>query len=506
MNHFITLLLLILAAPYSKGCTTFIVGRDVTVDGSVMSSHSNDGDGDTAGNLQKIRPKQHATNASRVVSGGSVPQVNYTYGYFTKVGGYASLSENQVALAESTCSSIFSGKRSDKSVLNIVDLSELGLERGQNAEDTIRIMGSLAEKYGYYDAGESLLVSDPQDAWIFHVSPDDTQTSAIWAAQRVPSDHVAVVANMFVIREINLTSSNDYMYSKNLLDVAERSTSWTRDQKTLDFTALFSGPEGRKYVSGRRMWIVLSTLSVETFSSEYDDYVLNAPYPATAKAKIQSVDISNMTSLMRNYYKGTPYDLSGDVLAAGPFSSPFRAAANANQTKFFERSISTPRSIVSYVTHVSSHFSSSKLATLWFAFHAAHTSIYIPFVVGMTQLPVSHTNNSLVNVDRGIGGFNAARFVFNIAQIHFDLAIQDIRSEQDRLESESQALVHSLKSSTKNMSSIGELLRENAAKNVKAWWDLSDLILLHYADGYCNNCGHGPRHIGYPTWWLNKVL
>ena len=177
-----------------------------------MSSHSNDGDGDTAGNLMKVDESDHSANEKRSVSGGSIPQINHTFGYFTKVGGYASLNENQVALAESTCSSIFPGKRSNASILNIVDLSAIGLERASTAREAVQIMGSLAEKYGYYDAGESLLVSDPEDAWIFHISPDDTQESAIWVAQHVPSDHIAVVANMFVIREIYLNSS-DFMYS-----------------------------------------------------------------------------------------------------------------------------------------------------------------------------------------------------------------------------------------------------------------------------------------------------
>ena len=139
--------------------------------------------------------------------------------------------------------------------------------------------------------------------------------------------------------------------TQNLLDVAERATSWTRNQKTLDFTALFSGPEGRKYVSGRRMWIVLNTLSLDkNFSAVYEDYVQSAPYPATARAPRRSVDVSNMTSLMRNYYENTSFDLAGHILAAGPFSQPFRAAPNENQTTFFERPISTPRSIVSYVS------------------------------------------------------------------------------------------------------------------------------------------------------------
>ena len=64
-------------------------------------------------------------------------------------------------------------------------------------------MGSLAEKYGFYAAdwsggdaskgegGEALTVVDKKEAWIFHILADDTGSSAIWAAQRVPDDHVS---------------------------------------------------------------------------------------------------------------------------------------------------------------------------------------------------------------------------------------------------------------------------------------------------------------------------
>jgi dipeptidase len=112
-------------------------------------------------------------------------------------------------------------------MLEASELSQIGLERGRTAREAVQIMGDLAVKYGFYsgawdtydaeatatshgEGGETLSVADPDEAWIFHVIPDDTGTSAIWVAQRVPDGNVAVVANQFIVRNI-IKDSPDFM-------------------------------------------------------------------------------------------------------------------------------------------------------------------------------------------------------------------------------------------------------------------------------------------------------
>ena len=56
---------------------------------------------------------------------------------------------------------------------------------------------------------------------------NDTGTSAIWVAQRVPDDHITAVANQFVITSVNLDDTVNFIASANIFDVAIRANLWS---------------------------------------------------------------------------------------------------------------------------------------------------------------------------------------------------------------------------------------------------------------------------------------
>ncbi len=176
------------------------------------------------------------------------------------------MNEHQLGMGESTCSGVFSAlgiQDGGKALMSIDELSRIGLERCKTARCAVQLMGDLAVQYGFYGASasieggsESLMVIDPNEAFIFHILADDTGTSAIWVAQRVPDDHVAVVANMFVIRGVNLTDTFNFLGSNNMLTIAEQHGWYNASSgKLLDFTAVYSdGEYGHRYYAGRRQW------------------------------------------------------------------------------------------------------------------------------------------------------------------------------------------------------------------------------------------------------------
>ena len=113
---------------------------------------------------------------------------------------------------ESTASSVFTAGTqiglanpytgaAGAALFSVNELTKIAAERVCSAREAVELMGSLAETHGFYGAdggaGEVLMVGDLHEAWVFHILSDPTGTSAIWVAQRVRDDHVAVVANMF---------------------------------------------------------------------------------------------------------------------------------------------------------------------------------------------------------------------------------------------------------------------------------------------------------------------
>ena len=46
---------------------------------------------------------------------------------------------------------------------------------------------------------------------MFHVAADDSGSSAVWVAKRVPDDHITAVANQFTIGEIDISDKDNYL-------------------------------------------------------------------------------------------------------------------------------------------------------------------------------------------------------------------------------------------------------------------------------------------------------
>jgi dipeptidase len=388
------------------------------------------------------------------------------------------------------------------------------MERATSARQAIELMGNLAETYGFYGAGmfegtaESLAVTDPDDAWIFHILPDPTGFSAIWAAQRVPPTGFAVLANMFVIRKVDPDDRENFLMSDSVHTVAREYGWWSEEDGLLDFTAVYSdGEYAHKYYSGRRMWGGYHLVGKD-FPPEYVDLQSDPVYPVytTPAFKLSEQDLFRFH---RYTYQGTPYDLgAAGNLAAGPFGSPDRWKAGAGEAKVqgaWERGIGLYRTSDTYV--VKSKSGASTGGVLYYGPASALATVFTPFLVGMSDIPTSFRSGHQSKFSRE-SAFWAACYAHNIANLKWNYAIKDITKRQDELETASIRLVSDMEkhyAANKDMTIVEEAYLANVDKIVTSLWSLSDELMFHYASGFVNEEEHMSQMVGYPSWWLEAV-
>lgn len=214
------------------------------------------------------------------------------------------------------------------------------------------------------------------------------------AAMRVPDDHIGVVANAFVIRDLNMSAVTPdglpaFLASASTFSVAESKGWWHASHGLLDFTSVYSdGEYAHKYYSGRRMWGAYRMLAPSlNLSPTYGEYKRDRPYPPTAKPD-EKVTVAAIAAVMRSYYEGTEFDQTLGP-AAGPWGSPDHAYGGSADGKVkgnWERTIGLWRTSDSHIVQSRSWLPDAIGGVLWWGPHAAPYTVYVPFIAGLSEI------------------------------------------------------------------------------------------------------------------------
>jgi dipeptidase len=463
---------------------------------------------------------------------GEIEQVSSTYSYID--GVYGILNEKQVGIGESTCAArlvnkpVFAG---GKALFDVSALSRIALERASSAREAIKIMGDLATKHGYYgaewegqfakgEAGESLSVADPKEVWIFHITPDDTGAGAVWVAQRVPDDHIAVVANAFTIGEINLQDKDNFMASENIHSVAERNNFWNEDSgKPFHFALTYGAKIFFETYCARRQWRVYDLVAP---SLKLDPNSTVAQLPFSVKPE-KTLSVQDIMQFNRDHYEGTEFDLTKG-LAAGPYGNPNRydrgAAAAPLPILFqgtFERPISMFRTSYSTITQSRAQLPAPIGARLMFSPASPHGSFYAPLYPASHELPNEYTTGSLYQLTRDSLWW-AATAVSNYMERMWCYMVEDVTAAQKDIETqelsdtqaaEEEAAALLQVDADKAKAYLTAYQINNSKKYVPSWWALFDHLITKYHDGYRIDDFHAetmnPTALFYPMEWLKQV-
>ena len=408
----------------TESCTSILVGRLASADGSVITSHTCDARYRTWMTMTPARDYERDTvvaiyrdrfhtstpaDVTGMVQTGTIPQVRHTYRFLDTA--YPCLNEKQLAMGETT----ISGRdtlQNKSGLFMIEELARIALERCATAREAIRLMGDLVKKYGYGDSGECLTIADKQEAWLFEVFGEGPKkVGGVWAAVRIPDDEIAVSANISRIGVIDLSDPDRFMASDNVFDVARKLKLWD-GKEPFCFWKAYSGTNYLKQVknySTRELYIMQQLAP----SLGLTDSIENLPVSIKPDKKVSVEDVSR---LLGSYYEGSALDLSarhkipnpkrkdkqGKLVENEPDSIVSPVAnpwiTNEQMAMFYAmgdsamkwtRTVSVPWCSYSTVIQLRSWLPDEVGGVCWMAFDNPGQSPRFPIFCGNTDLPAS---------------------------------------------------------------------------------------------------------------------
>jgi dipeptidase len=521
-----------------EGCTSILVGKDASTDGSTMTTHTCDC-GTCDWTWRHVPAADHKPGSTRKIyhisqyktwppSEGlkwdlykndftdlEIPQVAHTYAYHHGMFGY--MNEKQVAIGESTIGcqrKLMNATPSAKLDLSMLTL--LAMERAATAREAIQVIGSLAETYGYgfHDGGEMLAIADPEEAWMFEImpagplwTPESGKPGAAWCAQRVPDGEVSVCPNESRIGEIDVDNKDFFMASPNVMSLAvEMGFYDPKSGKPFNWKKAYSPSEGSAVsTQGRRsrMWRFYDLVAP---SKKFKPETPNMDFPFSVKPD-KKLSVQDVMALTRDKSQGTIFD---PVLGirGGPFQNPHYYRGT--------RLISVPNVEYTSLTQCRSWLPDPIGGIVWIALGVQDTSCYIPFYAGATEMP-----RSFAVGDHFVFNRDSARWAFDYVDFHvqvaYNVAIEDVKAAQKSWEdgaleriAEIDALAGDLykRNPREAVKYVTGFSLNNAQNVVKAWWKLGDDLLVkynHLALYDTEKRRRGRISTAAPDWWDKAV-
>jgi dipeptidase len=537
-----TFFMLFLWQMNTMACTNFIITKGASVDGSVMITYSADSHtlyGELYYKPAKDYPAGTMVDVYEWDTGkllGKIPQVLHT---FSVVGN---MNEHQVALGETTYGGREELFHQKGAIVDYGSMMYIALQRAKTAKEAIKVMTEMVAAYGYASEGESISVSDPNEAWIFEIiGKGEGQIGAVWVARRIPDGYICGHANQARITQFPLNDPENCLYSSDVISFA-RSKGWF-DGKDEEFSfsdtyapVTFSGAracEARVYAMFNR---------VNSSMGQYESYAMGNVQkgkwgyalnrmPLWVKPD-KKVSVHDVMQLMRDHYEGTKMDMT-NTFAAGPFNCPYLwrpMSWMVDSVNYInERATSTQQTGFVFVAQSRSWLPDWIGGIHWFGVDDTYTTVFSPMYCGITKVPESFAegNGSMIQYSP-TSAFWAFNFVSNWAYTKYSYMIKDIQKVQVELElkyidevtakTDKEALALMKTDKNKARTYLTNYSVSTGNNTVKRWQELGQYLLVKYMDGNIkkekdgkfedNGTGQAvmPNQPGYPQWWLKEIV
>ena len=361
-------------------CTTILVGKDATIDGSTMIARSEDGGSTIIPEaFIAVNPKEQPKHYKAVISGQEIDDedllpnpLRYTSAPDAsgKNGIWAAAGINDATVAMTATETITTNSRIqgidplvEEGGLGEEDFVTLTLPYIHSAREGVKRLGYLVEKYGTYEMNGSAF-ADHDEVWYI-----ETIGGHHWAARRIPDDAYVAAPNRLNIDFFDFNDEENFMCSSDLLDIINE-YHLNPDYQGYNLRHIFGSSTIKDaHYNNPRAWYIHRYFDPEWEGEPGDQ---DQPFITYAKKKISLEDIKFLES---SHYQDTKYDVY--------------STTNTEAEKKLFRPIGINRNFETHILQIRNDVEEGIAGVQWLAFGPNTFNCFVPFYTNVTTTPAS---------------------------------------------------------------------------------------------------------------------
>ena len=420
------------------GCTTVLVGKKASNDGSTMISRTDDGHFDVK-KMIVVSPEKQPRKYKSVLSHVEIPlpeepmrytacpSVNKDKGIWAATGINAAnvgmtatetITTNPRVLAADPLVDYKKGTGRERDVpggIGEEDIVVLVLPYIRSAREGVLRLASLLEKYGTYESN-GIAFNDENEVWWM-----ETIGGHHWIAKRVPDDEVVLMPNRFGLDNFDLedalSTKKAHLCSADLREFIEINSLDLNQNGKFDPRDIFGSHRDMDHIYNTpRAWFMGRYLAPHAFrwdgeEADFRPESENIPWSLVPERKVAVEDV---VYLLSGHFQGTPYD---------PYSN------RDSGKRGIYRSIGINRTGVTSICQIRPNVPDPIKGIEWICFGSTVFSAFLPLYANTPALPAYLTKVSLEPSTENF--YWASRMIDALADPWFSYCAQDIERYHD---------------------------------------------------------------------------
>ena len=472
------------------GCTTILVGKNASFDGSTMVARTEDAPSGVfrAKKFVNVAPEEQPRKYKSVISKVEIDLPNNPVRY-TAVpnaildnGIWGQCGANEYNVSMSATETITSNER----VLGADPLVDCGIGEEDiytivmpyiaSAREGVTFLGNLLEKYGTYEMN-GIAFQDENEIWWL-----ETIGGHHWMARRVPDDSYVIMPNQLGIDKFDFDDAfgakKEFMCSTDLLDFVKKyHLDLSIDGEFNPRHAFGSRSDADHTYNTPRAWILQryfnpTSNTYDGINADYRPDSDNLPWARIPEKKITVEDIKYALS---HHYQGTEYDsYSRDIHSV---KKGTLRPIGINRTNFLG------------LVQIRPYMPDELKCLQWLAIGSCVFNAIVPFYTNINRTPdyLANTTNQVTTENF----YWTNRLIAALCDAHFADTASHIERYQLKVQSQSTALINKYdekfiaeKISKNNAKDFLEKANDNIADELKVQTD--DLLDKALYTASCN--------------------